>query len=332
MDTYISRVCWNSAGWQHPTGDAQHLESSPAYVVEHGFGHEEWLFDYSRTIDGYHYGFLQPVSDSQSRLEGNTIHVLLFAINAEKERMYVGDIENCEVLTKAQSDHAQQHYQDAGWLQDMRESVQSVGGDSSRIDSRLPSSYLFDVRFKIGDGHRYPFPRKAADGDSIAKLNRYKLFHANTGDVATWRRGHERSPNSELKVITRSGTPATTYDPTHKRMQKELFDILGKQFGRKYVKYEENNVDLMVQTPERTILIEVKTDATAREAIRAALGQILEYAYFNSAHRLKEPELVIIAPAPMTTDVHAYLALLRERFALNIRYLQFTLGGTLEML
>lgn len=150
--------------------------------------------------------------------------------------------------------------------------------------------------------------------------------------AATWKSAPERAPKGSIQVINRKGTPATSYDPTHKRMQAELLKILRERFGHDSVKYEEGYVDLKVSNSSRTILIEVKTDACAREAIRAALGQILEYAYFNPSGKGKEPELVIIAPAPQTAEVRGYFDLLQSKFALNLRYLQFTVGGTLGKL
>ena len=39
------------------------------YIVaeyKYGFGHEEWLFDIAKTINGYHYGHIQAVASYYS--------------------------------------------------------------------------------------------------------------------------------------------------------------------------------------------------------------------------------------------------------------------------
>ncbi len=78
MNRYCARICWNSQGWIFPTGEAKELEKKGSYVNRSGFGHEEWLFNFAWLIDGYHYAFLQPVSDAFKKFSGEVIDVLLF--------------------------------------------------------------------------------------------------------------------------------------------------------------------------------------------------------------------------------------------------------------
>ena len=49
MSLYLARVCWNTNGWSRPSGVAANAEgeakgSTPTFVSEHGYGHEEWLY------------------------------------------------------------------------------------------------------------------------------------------------------------------------------------------------------------------------------------------------------------------------------------------------
>jgi len=57
-DHRYCRICYNSNGWRRPTGTAD--ETTDSYYAKHGFGHEEWLFNYEWCIDGFKYAFLQP--------------------------------------------------------------------------------------------------------------------------------------------------------------------------------------------------------------------------------------------------------------------------------
>src|SRR5689334_976997 len=119
MERYCARLCWNSYGWEYPAGIAKHIEND-SYVTKNGFGHEEWLFNFAWVIDGYQYSFLQPVHKSQERLKGQTIEVLLYSINPNGDRVYVGEISHCEVLTDDQVEFARQTYETAGWTKSMR--------------------------------------------------------------------------------------------------------------------------------------------------------------------------------------------------------------------
>ena len=60
LPTNLCRVCWNENGWRYPSGSTS---SDGGYAGKNGFGHEEWLFNFSWIADdGFHYGFLQPVN------------------------------------------------------------------------------------------------------------------------------------------------------------------------------------------------------------------------------------------------------------------------------
>lgn len=58
----IARICYNDEGWLFPSGRKDKAVNKDSYEQKNGFGHEEWLLDFSKIIDGYHYGFLQPLS------------------------------------------------------------------------------------------------------------------------------------------------------------------------------------------------------------------------------------------------------------------------------
>ena len=101
---YTARICWNSNQWRFPSGEAPHLEEG-SYVVDAGFGHEEWLFNFAWLIDGFHYAFLQPVNKSFETVTGETIDVLLYTISPSGDRLYAGEISKCEVLRPPQLHH-----------------------------------------------------------------------------------------------------------------------------------------------------------------------------------------------------------------------------------
>jgi hypothetical protein len=122
-------------------------------------------------------------------------------------------------------------------------------------------------------------------------------------------------------------------DPYHPKLQKELMELLQVQFGKENVRRESGYVDITVESGRRKLLIEIKTDAVARRAIREALGQILEYAYFHP--ELQNPtqddqmELFIVAPGSGNDEVSTYIGLLRNKFNIPVRYCSFLPGSSL---
>ena len=105
--------------------------------------------------------------------------------------------------------------------------------------------------------------------------------------------------------------------------------MLQKRFGANNVAREDGWVDLTVRDKKRKLLIELKTDPVAKRAIREAIGQILEYAYFAPKTHDVDLELFVIAPGMVNAEATAYLKLLNRKFRIPIRYCQFSPGGEL---
>lgn len=324
---YYARVCWNSKGWIYPTGDARSLEVN-TYAAKNGFGHEEWLFN-PQTFEGYHYAFLQPVGQSFKKLTGKTIDVLLWAINPYKQHVQIGEIRNCEVLTEAQAREALAAYQKNGWLMHMGEDIARVGGEQVKWSWHG----LSNIRFRTKDAIQYdqPFP-VAESRDKIAKLMRYNLVVAEPSDEDRqwYPRMRQGSPEiTSPHSSTRTGWQGGTVELYHRVLQGELMARLQEKFGKENVEGEANWVDITVKIGKRRMLIEVKTYANAKYAIREALGQILEYAYFDSTTQAAGTELFIVAPAPANEQVSTYLNILRNSFRIPIQYCQFLQGSQL---
>src|SRR4051812_36569850 len=71
------RLCWNTLDWRRPSGDAQALETG-TFVSNYGFGHEEWLLNTEWELDGFRYGFLQPINKAHAALEDRTFSAFLY--------------------------------------------------------------------------------------------------------------------------------------------------------------------------------------------------------------------------------------------------------------
>jgi hypothetical protein len=323
MDSFFARICWNTNDWRFPCTHGRH-EHKDNYVSRNGFGHEEWLFNFAWLIGGYHYTFLQPVTKSWKNLVGKTLHILLYTIDpSSRHRVYVGEIRKCEVLTQAQAEAALVHYKKSGWLRSMKEHVDGVGGTPAQLNANALS--VFNVRFQPTEAEYSP--RLADPTDPISRLKRYNLVKV---VPAHWRGSRKGSRSLPVKrTVTRSTLPCIEYDPLHPQLQGELMELLKVRFGEKNVERESDFVDLSVIFGTKKILVEIKSDSQARLAIRKALGQILEYAYFNADANNTNAELVIAAPGRMTEAVSGYLSRLHAKFGIPLKYCAFSLGDNL---
>ncbi|MGH2403363.1 MAG: hypothetical protein ACRDGN_02760 [bacterium] len=114
----------------------------------------------------------------------------------------------------------------------------------------------------------------------------------------------------------------------HKALQRALYDHLRAEVGPGGVAIEHKldfgvRVDAAVNTPQGLSFYEVKVASSVQACVRAALGQLLEYAYWPSAKRATE--LVIVAEPTPDADAVEYLRLLRERFGLPLWYRHISL-------
>lgn len=112
-------------------------------------------------------------------------------------------------------------------------------------------------------------------------------------------------------------------DLLHKRMQKVIKEILEKEgYHRAYI--EKGHVDIKAITNDgRWDYFEVKT-YSAKESIRLALGQILEYVHYPNTKKAETMYIVGIE-APDEKDVQ-YLELLRNKYKLPVWYRWFSVS------
>jgi hypothetical protein len=299
-----------------------------SYVAGAGFGHEEWLFNLDWLIDGFHYAFLQPVHKSYKKVVGKTIDVLLYTIDPNGKRWYVGEISKCEVIQREQADKALEIYRNRGWLTRMKEQIKEAGGKVEYLDE---INSPFNVRFRRSDLDIYDKLRIPDENDIVRgrSRNMYLLVPADDKLRKQWRRHSKTTPTS-FGSVTRKGTPGSVYDPIHPHLQDDLFRLLKGRYGIGNVDCEKDYVDITVKDGNKTILIEIKTYPTPLAAIREAIGQLLEYAYYHGPQTgTVADELIVIAPGEINKRVEEYIHHLRTAFKIPISYCSHSEGDPL---
>jgi len=321
---YHARLCWNDKNWVAPAGEAR-LAESDSYAAEYGYGMEEWLFDISRTIDGWHYGYVRAIEHSRNRLlrDGErSLRMLLWTKDPQRRRWYVGEIRRVEVLTGDDSAKALQEYDTRGWLDEMIDQLAAVD-----LEPPAWEEWIFNCRFKPDDVILFDPPRPVLATDRIHRSGRYQLVAATSEHASQWER---RAPLRAKKLegtIPRMRIAPTVMTLAHNQLQNHLVSVLVNHYGKRAVKPEQNYVDIECTVGKQVHLIELKSNPSPKGAIREAIGQLLEYAYFSAPDR-QQPCLHVVAPGPANDEVRAYIQLLNDRFSLKIQYHSFTRGST----
>ena len=88
---------------------------------------------------------------------------------------------------------------------------------------------------------------------------------------------------------------------------------------------DEDYVDIKaVASNGQTIFFELKTATNVKNAIRQALGQLLEYNHYPNCNKA-DKLIIITASEPNTTDIQ-YLTGLRQIYKIPVYYQQFDMN------
>lgn len=309
-------------------GEAARSEQGATYNVEMGFGHEEWLFNYQWVLDGWKYGFLQPVNKSLPKVQGKTLDVRLYTISSSRHWYYVGHLRSCEVLTDEQAETTRREFKRRGWYKDMASHLRQVGGNVHELECER-AIVVFNVRFRPEDAVIYDPMVPVGERDAIRKLRRYTLVKVQDDLRRVEREWASRVAATELRPtgkLARAGIPPQEIDLVQNQLQNELFALLAASHGKKAVTMEEGFVDIKVAHPGGVTLIELKSDGRPRHAIRQALGQLLEYAFVCEEAGESIAELVVAGPGDLKPRDRKYIEHLRKRRGLPLRYICFRRG------
>lgn len=321
----LSKICWNTENWKFPSGSQGKSVSTESYEADTGYGHEEWLLDKSKLVDGYHYAFLQPLNIKTDKHESEIYNISLFTINNLNKQYFVGEIKNVECINTDESIRVFKLYKSKGWIEKMREDVERVGANFQKFND-TPPEIFFNIRFKFKDVIQPDELIEVAENDINITTNRYKLLprkaeiELGTINDDDETEGNKKNTNKRKKVFNSD----CEYDPYHDQMQNAIFELLKtSEYDYKKVFIEKGRVDIKAKTQQdRWHYFELKTD-NPKQSIRKALGQILEYAYFPDTE--KAEKLIIIADEEPNDAVIKYLDHIRDKFDLPISYRHFNL-------
>jgi hypothetical protein len=336
----VSRICWNDRKWLFPSGMIGKSKDPDTHEAKHGYGHEEWLFDTGKSIDGYHYGFLEPIGKQHQAFENRSYDVSLYTINSKtKQRFWVGEIKDLYVIDKATSEKIKKEYISRGWYTEMEEQI-AQSGASTKGFSNWKGIDLFNVRFLPSNlkvnSPLVELPRT----HPIVSLSRYAFaFYKDSFDLTdsleegndillpTGSRGAAGGSGKVKRKKYKRSEAEIEVAYLHEAISVNLTTELKKEYGAKNVvrEYKMSNgtkLDIVVWHKGETYIYEIKTYPSVKSSIREAIGQLMEYGFWPNQKRAKKL-IVITQPSLNFSQAEKYFQHLRNSYGLPLHYQSF---------
>lgn len=339
VEKRIARLCWNSNGWVMPSGWDGKTSNSETHEGKYGYGHEEWLNDISKLIDGYHYAFLEPIRKQQQAYTNKSYHVWLYSIRTNpKKRYWIGEIDNVEVIDSKEADRVKKKYIKNGWLNIMSKQLKANGLKGL---SNFKGVDLFNVRFKPNDLRINDSYIELDANHAINRYQRYTFAAFNDELNIGVHQSDDFNFDDDIVPVSNkfTGVKTSSYhrEPSlieveylHEQISQKLTINLKKSYGASNVKremragYGNNRIDIVVKTKEGCNFYEIKSYLNARTSIREAIGQLLEYAHWGG--KSKANKLIVVTQRTKElVGVQNYMKHLRNLYKVPIYYQYYEL-------
>ena len=337
VENKIARLCWNTNGWLKPSGRTGKSKNE-SYEKEQGYGSEEWLFDRSKIINGYLYGFLEPIHKSYYKYVGKKYNIRFYTIDGEtKEKYWVGKINNVEVIDEGLQEKIHKYYNEKGWKNEMLLDLKSAGLNSPKVEKAWNrNSFYPNIRLKVSELKgifNKPVlidkPKKYIGAYYYILLDEKKnVDYKDTEDIETGfnpNSGSSKPTKGKNNKGTRSVHKEIELKGKHRDIQNGLLVYLRKKYKGQEVKKEStvNNsrIDLYRKDERGYIFYEVKTYSNIFTCLRVALGQLIEYnCYPDKKYAYKMYLVSDLEPVPKFVK---YIKHLNKIINIPLGYIQF---------
>lgn len=329
----IARICWNSNNWIKPSGRIGKSNNKDSYEYQNGYGHEEWLLDTTKLINGYHYGYIQAVGKHRDTYLSQIFDVSLYSINSQtKERWWVGEIKKLEVISAEESEKIYKTYKKNGWYKEMVSQLKEVDANIKEFKDFVTPDIFSVVRYKPENLNLLEQPLKFSANDPVVTSNYYNLKNKKLDPTFLETRnsfyfiaGHNAGKANSIRSYSEHNKNISLL---HNQIQTTLYNMLCVTFGDSCVGTEiscnlGNRIDIVVKEKDKYSLYEIKVLNNAKSCIREAMGQLMEYAFYNDKMNIKK--LVIVSPHKLTNSDEQYLDRLNKIFGLPLKYMQFNI-------
>jgi hypothetical protein len=196
------------------------------------------------------------------------------------------------------------------------------------VDSSLVKPKAFIFFGKLIEIKNINYDEILVTFDKMLPIYKYieeqKIKNTSNNDTFVFEKTNVSLPQS--KKYTKVQTEIDI-DIRHSKIQEKLVEKLYSKFGNDNVSLEHpingNKIDVVVNNNEMIYFFEIKTALTARDCIRQALGQIIEYAYWPG--QKNADKLFIVGENEIDKKTENYINFLKKQFRFDLEYLQIKL-------
>ncbi|MGE8426318.1 MAG: hypothetical protein ACN6O7_00510 [Sphingobacterium sp.] len=338
IERRASRIIWNSNGWTGPSGPIGKSRTT-GFESENSFGFDEWLFDESKQINGYVYGFLASLHMDYEANRGKVFDIVLFTRNGDAKQFYwVGLLRNVSVLNDDQIQDVLSIYEQNGWLSQMETELIDLQLNSNIINEwKAIGHNILNVRYPVSELQNLFTDLVPIEKDEIITTSRYKLLssidHINEGFKAAVNQKFDFETGSieaELAISGKRIRKASSIELNylHNELQRKFLKFLQSQFGKENVRREcltagSCRIDISRKSDDGFIFYELKVYNSPRQSIREAIGQLLDYCYFPNVQQAQE--LVLVTNKAPDMETQQYIETLKQMLKINFGYIHFCL-------
>ncbi|MNU46048.1 hypothetical protein D3C71_349020 [compost metagenome] len=339
-DTKISRITWNNNGWVKPSGKTGKSINVDSFEYINGFGHEEWLFDGDKVLDGYKYGFLEPINKHYSTFAGKSFDILLYSRNGEtKENFWVANLKDVEVISKPDAERILTHYKDNGWYDLMKADLLNLNLDANQLDEWVAegAEKLFNIRFKAVQLSEIQKDLIPVTDDNEIPTARYELINVPTGvktKIAAKTKSNfsfasgSTDPNLGAKGRRTQSNREIELEYKHNRLQSKFLKYLQDIYGESAVKrectaYGGSRIDIVRETQTGYVFYEIKTYNSLKSSIREGIGQLLEYCLYPNVREAEA--IVLVTHIAPSQELEEYIVHLKGFINIPLEVVHFDL-------
>lgn len=346
LEKRLARLCWNDKGWVRPSGHEGKSEDKGSHEARFGYGHEEWLFDTSKLIDGYCHGFLEPIRKRINAYKDKSYDVTFFTIDGRtKARYWVGRIKELEVIGPEKAEEIRQEYLGRGWLLAMENQVKHYQAMKPGLEPLGWSNYqgldFFNVRFRPEALTVENMYARLSPDNPVVYLNRYSFNSlkdeyaaGSSDDTSSFSfkgTGKPLDPDDDGELLTRTymrEPVAVEITFLHKKISNGLVRKLRSIYGGGNVDpncdagFMGREVDIIADQEGEIVFYEIKTYNSLMQSIRVAIGQIMEYALW-SRHVRAAKWVIVTQPHVDIESTKAYFDHLRTRYNLPLFFCMY---------
>jgi len=340
----ITRICWNANNWIEPSGAEGKSKDIDSFEESNGFGFEEWIFDFTKIIDGYIYGYVPAAGADRHRFSTITglFDLSFYTIqNKKKEtlRWWIGTIFDVEIISRDQSKTIYDIYKKNDWLKERFNQLKKLKISYENYLDSFPTNFV-NIRFKLKNIQLLDEPITFSHKDPAIKSNYYNfLDFKQFPQTVLVIQSKDSKVQLQKEIFSREAytIEAKKFNKLHSIIGNQLLQQLQSQNTGDYKIFSEfsleNNtrIDIMLETNfGKHIIYEIKIAHNLREVLRQSVGQLLEYAFHLTYKKIEK--LIIVSTFDLNDPKHdeerKFLIFLNTNFNIPILYEHFDIQNT----